>query len=100
MKTRPDRRASMLKTVGITWFCFTVCMHTSIDIRGRRFAAAVGVAAAQGGSDAAARGRALLRVGKLKEAEAAFKQSAQERGQSLESLYDLARVNFAAGDYA
>lgn len=59
-------------------------------------------AAASGGdvSDARARGLALIRLGKLKEAEAAMKQAAQARGQSLEALYDLARVQFAADDYA
>jgi tetratricopeptide (TPR) repeat protein len=45
------------------------------------------------------RGRALLRAGQLKEAEAAFKQAAQQRGQTPEALYDLARVHFASGDY-
>jgi tetratricopeptide (TPR) repeat protein len=49
--------------------------------------------------DALARGRALLRSGRLKEAEAALKQSADQRGHSLESLYDLARVHFAADEY-
>ena len=59
-------------------------------------------AAATSGADASesrARGMALLRVGKLKEAEAAFKQAAQAQGNSLESLYDLARVQFAADNY-
>ncbi len=57
--------------------------------------------AAVGGEDATAsraRGLALLRAGKLKEAEAAFK-SAHAKSPSLESLYDLARVQFAADDY-
>jgi tetratricopeptide (TPR) repeat protein len=56
--------------------------------------------AAVGGGDARARGLTLIRLGRLKEAEAAMKQSAQERGNSLEALYDLARVQFAADDYA
>jgi tetratricopeptide (TPR) repeat protein len=51
------------------------------------------------GGESLARGRALLRAGRLKEAEVALRQSAQQRGQSLEALYDLARVHFAAGDY-
>lgn len=46
-----------------------------------------------------AQGRALLRAGRVKEAEAPLKLAAQERGQSLEALYDLARVHFAAGEY-
>jgi len=46
-----------------------------------------------------AHGRALLRAGRVKEAEAPLKLAAQERGQSLEALYDLARVHFAAGEY-
>lgn len=50
-------------------------------------------------SDSADRGRALLRAGKIKEAEPLLKKAAQERGQSLEALYDLARIHFAAGDY-
>jgi tetratricopeptide (TPR) repeat protein len=64
--------------------------------------AAKATPAAPSGSDgreARARGLALIRQGKLKEAEAAMKQSAQARGQSLEALYDLARVQFAADDY-
>lgn len=59
-------------------------------------------AAAGSGSDgmeARARGLQLIRVGKLKEAEAAMKQSAQQRGNSIDALYDLARVQFAADDY-
>ncbi|MET0387479.1 MAG: tetratricopeptide repeat protein, partial [Polyangiales bacterium] len=51
------------------------------------------------GADAAARGRALLRAGQLKDAEAQLKKAAEQRGHNLESLYDLARVHFAAGDY-
>jgi tetratricopeptide (TPR) repeat protein len=46
-----------------------------------------------------ARGRSLIRVGRLKEAEDVLRQSAQAQGQSLEALYDLARVKFASGDY-
>jgi tetratricopeptide (TPR) repeat protein len=46
-----------------------------------------------------AQGRALLRAGRVKEAETPLKLAAQERGQSLEALYDLARVHFAAGEY-
>ena len=46
-----------------------------------------------------AQGRALLRAGRAKEAEAKLVLAAQERGQSLEALYDLARVHFAAGEY-
>jgi tetratricopeptide (TPR) repeat protein len=59
-------------------------------------------AAAVGGGDpseARARGLTLIRLGKLKEAEAAMKQAAQARGQSIEALYDVARVQFAADDY-
>lgn len=44
-------------------------------------------------------GRALLRAGRFKEAEAALKLAAKERGNSTEALYDLARVHFASGDY-
>jgi tetratricopeptide (TPR) repeat protein len=51
------------------------------------------------GAEARARGLALIRQGKLKEADAAMKQSAAARGQSLEALYDVARVQFAADDY-
>jgi tetratricopeptide (TPR) repeat protein len=46
-----------------------------------------------------ARGRSLIRAGELKEADEVLRQAAQERGQSLEALYDLARVKFASGDY-
>jgi tetratricopeptide (TPR) repeat protein len=54
----------------------------------------------EGGAAAhVAQGRALLRAGRVKEAEAPLKLAAQERGQSLEALYDLARVHFAAGEY-
>jgi tetratricopeptide (TPR) repeat protein len=44
-------------------------------------------------------GRSLIRAGKLKEAEAVLQKAAQERGQSLPALYELARVKFASGDY-
>lgn len=56
--------------------------------------------AATDGSAAAARGRALLRAGKLKEAEAVLREHARASGNSIESLYELARVQFAADDYA
>ena len=56
---------------------------------------------AQGSASAAAdQGRSLIRLGKLKEAQAAMQKAAQERGQSSEALFDLARVTFATGDYA
>jgi tetratricopeptide (TPR) repeat protein len=60
-------------------------------------------AAAVSGEDAEAartRGLRLLRAGQLKEAEQALKQAARARGNSIEALYDLARVQFAADDYA
>jgi len=63
---------------------------------------AAAVAHAEAAADAAglvARGRGLLRAGQLKEAEVALKQAAQQRGQTPEALYDLARVHFASGDY-
>lgn len=46
-----------------------------------------------------AQGRALLRAGKPKEAEALLKRAAAERGNSTEALYDLARVHFATDNY-
>jgi protein O-GlcNAc transferase len=49
---------------------------------------------------AAERGRSLIRAGKLKEAELELKKSAQERGNTPEAQYDLARVVFATGNYA
>jgi tetratricopeptide (TPR) repeat protein len=54
---------------------------------------------AESGDVLAARGKALLRVGKIKDAEVLLKQAAAARGQSLEAQYDLARIHFAAGDY-
>jgi tetratricopeptide (TPR) repeat protein len=59
-------------------------------------------AQASGSDNAAAQvaeGRALLRAGKPKEAEALLKRAAAERGNSTEALYDLARVHFATDDY-
>jgi len=50
-------------------------------------------------ADPAAKGRSLIRIGRLKEAEDALRQAAQARGQSIEALYDLARVQFASGSY-
>lgn len=47
-----------------------------------------------------ARGLGLLRAGRLKEADQVLKQSAKARGNSIDALYDLARVQFAADDYA
>lgn len=59
------------------------------------------LAAPDGNADQlSARGKALIRAGKIKEAEPLLKQAAQLRGQSLPAMYDLARVHFAAGDYA
>jgi tetratricopeptide (TPR) repeat protein len=52
------------------------------------------------GSSQAARGRALLRAGKLKEAETLLREHARASDNSIESLYELARVQFAADDYA
>jgi tetratricopeptide (TPR) repeat protein len=49
--------------------------------------------------DLSTQGRSLIRAGRLKEAEEVLRQSAQQRGQSIEALYDLARVKFASGDY-
>jgi Tfp pilus assembly protein PilF len=46
-----------------------------------------------------AKGRSLIRTGHLKEAEDALRQAAQASGQSIEALYDLARVQFASGNY-
>ncbi|HEY2734685.1 MAG TPA: tetratricopeptide repeat protein [Polyangiales bacterium] len=51
------------------------------------------------GDELAAQGRSLIRAGRLKEAEDALRQAAIDRGQSLDALYDLARVKFASGDY-
>jgi tetratricopeptide (TPR) repeat protein len=51
------------------------------------------------GEELTAQGRSLIRAGRLKEAEDALRQAAQARGQSLDALYDLARVKFASGDY-
>jgi len=79
-----------------TWL---VCLTSSAAAESPNTGGAETVEAADAGARSAARGRALLRAGQLKEAEAALKQAAQQRGQSLESLYDLARVHFAAGDY-
>lgn len=59
-------------------------------------------AQASGSDNAAAKvaeGRALLRAGKIKQAEVLLKRAAAERGNSIEALYDLARVHFAADDY-
>jgi tetratricopeptide (TPR) repeat protein len=64
--------------------------------------AAAADAQASGSGEAAAhvaQGRALLRAGKPKEAEAQLKRAAAERGNSTEALYDLARVHFATDDY-
>lgn len=64
--------------------------------------AAAADAQASGSGDAAAhvaKGRALLRAGKPKEAEALLKRAAAERGNSIEALYDLARVHFATDNY-
>lgn len=59
------------------------------------------LAAPEGNADdLSARGKALIRAGKIKEAEPVLKQAAQLRGQSLPAMYDLARIHFAAGDYA
>jgi tetratricopeptide (TPR) repeat protein len=59
-------------------------------------------AQASGSGDVAAKvaeGRALLRAGRPKEAEALLKRAAVDRGNSTEALYDLARVHFATDDY-
>jgi tetratricopeptide (TPR) repeat protein len=61
---------------------------------------AQGAGAASSDSSKVARGRALLRAGKLKEGEAVLREHARESGNSIESLYELARVQFAADDYA
>jgi Tfp pilus assembly protein PilF len=50
-------------------------------------------------TDLTTKGRSLIRSGRLKEAEDVLRQAAQDRGQSIEALYDLARVKFASGDY-
>jgi tetratricopeptide (TPR) repeat protein len=58
--------------------------------------------ASASGIDAAqltASGRSLIRAGRLKEAEDVLRTAAQAHGQSVEALYDLARVKFASGDY-
>ena len=50
------------------------------------------------GAELTAQGRALIRGGKLKQAEETLLKAAKARGQSIESLYELARVTFASGD--
>ena len=53
-------------------------------------------------SDAAAQtalGRALIEAGRLKEAEAPLRAASKLAQGSVESLYELARVQFATGDY-
>ncbi|HKP57476.1 MAG TPA: tetratricopeptide repeat protein [Polyangiales bacterium] len=57
-------------------------------------------ASGEDGESARVRGLQLLRAGKIKEGEQALKQSARARGNSIDALYDLARVQFAADDYA
>lgn len=47
----------------------------------------------------AALGRALLEAGHLKEAEAQLRSASKLAKGSVESLYDVARVQFATGDY-
>jgi tetratricopeptide (TPR) repeat protein len=64
----------------------------------------VGSAAAQpdplSADELAQRGRSLVRIGHLKEAEDVLRRAAAARGNSIEGLYDLARVTFATGNYA
>jgi tetratricopeptide (TPR) repeat protein len=58
-------------------------------------------AQAQGSGDAtalAAEGRALIRSGQLKQAEDTLRKAVKASGNSIEALYDLARVKFAAGE--
>ena len=47
----------------------------------------------------AALGRAMIEAGRLKEAEAQLRSASKLAKDSIESLYDLARVQFATGDY-
>ncbi len=44
-------------------------------------------------------GRALLRAGRYRDAQASFRRAAQLSRGSVEALYDVARVAFAQGDY-
>lgn len=64
--------------------------------------AALQSAARQNGRDAGAQAtyaRALLRAGRYRDAESAFRRAAQLSRGSVEALYDVARVAFAQGDY-
>lgn len=47
----------------------------------------------------AALGRAMIEAGRLKEADAQLRNASRLAKGSIESLYDLARVQFATGDY-
>jgi tetratricopeptide (TPR) repeat protein len=47
----------------------------------------------------AALGRAMIEAGRLKDAEAQLRLASKLAKGSIESLYDLARVQFATGDY-
>jgi tetratricopeptide (TPR) repeat protein len=47
----------------------------------------------------AALGRALIEAGRLKEADAQLRTASRLAKGSIESLYDVARVQFATGDY-
>ncbi|HEX7477256.1 MAG TPA: tetratricopeptide repeat protein [Polyangiales bacterium] len=44
-------------------------------------------------------GRALIHAGKLEQAREDLRKAARLRGQALPALYELARVEFASGDY-
>ena len=71
--------------------------------RGPKPAARVSAAASAGdpgqAADLVRKGKSLIRAEHLKEAEGVMRQAAQARGQSIEALYDVARVTFASGDY-